>query len=33
MQSGEARDLSALGDLKGSLHNTWALIHQRAFCI
>ena len=34
MQGSEARDLSALGDLEGSLHDTWALIHQSVcFCI
>ncbi len=33
MQSSEARDLSGLGDLKGSLRNTWAFIHQPTLCI
>ena len=33
MQGSEARDLSGLGDLKGSLHNTWAFIHQPTLCI
>lgn len=33
MQCSEARDLSGLGDLKGTLHNTWAFIHQPTLCI
>jgi hypothetical protein len=33
MQGSEARDLSGLGDLKGTLDNTWAFIHQPTLCI